>query len=146
MTAMTTEKTTRTNFLLLEQNAREAMEAHNVQQNGVSRLTIAQLKPLLLWKLQGKPVKGTKAQQIEQWNQLPEPAAAIPWTEDDESTLQSLKTKEISLNDTALAGERKRMVTAVAAQIKHCSPATIQTLEEKIREEIINKINAPNQN
>jgi hypothetical protein len=143
---MTTAKTTRTNLLLLEVNAREAMEAHNVQQNGISRLTLTQMKPLLLWKLQGKAIKGTKTQQIEQWNELPEPPAALPWTEDDESTLQSLKTKEISMNDTTLVDERKRMVTAVAAQIKYCSPATIQTLEEKIREEIINKLNVSNQN
>lgn len=121
------------------------MEAHNVQQNGISSLTLAQMKPLLLWKLQGKAVKGTKVQQIQQWNELPEPAAVTQWTDEDDARLQALQTKEISLKDTGLAEERKQMVTAVVAQIEHCSPGTIQTLEEKIREKIINELNVNNQ-
>jgi hypothetical protein len=92
--------------------------------------------------LQGKAVKGTKAQQIQQWNELPEPAAVAQWTDEDEARLSELQTKSITLKDTGLAEERKRMVNAVVAQIQHCSPATIQTLEEKIREKIVNEINA----
>jgi hypothetical protein len=126
----------------LQQNARAAMETHNLEDNGIMRLTVAQIKPLLLWKLQGKAVKGTKAQQIEQWRELPEPAEVKQWTEEDERRLHELKTKTITLKDTGLAAERKRMVTAVVSQIKYFSPATIQTLEDKIREKIVNEINS----
>jgi hypothetical protein len=126
----------------LQTNARAAMENHNLENNGIARLTIAQIKPLLLWKLQGKAVKGTKAQQIEQWRELPEPAEVGQWTEEEERRLQDLKTKTLTLKDTGLADERKRMVTAVVSQIEHCSPATIQTLEEKIWQKLLNEINS----
>jgi hypothetical protein len=142
---MMEEKKQRLKLYGLEVDGRAAMEAHNVQQNGISSLTLAQIKPLLLWKLQGKAVKGTKVQQIQQWNELPEPAAVTQWTEEDDARLQALQTKEISLKDTGLAEERKQMVTAVVSQIEHCSPGTIQTLEEKIREKIVNEINVNNQ-
>jgi hypothetical protein len=129
----------------LEVNARAAMETHNLE-SGISGLTIAQMKPLLLWKLQGKAVKGTKAQQIELWNELPEPEPVSQWTEEDEGRLREVETKAITLKDTGLADERKQMVTAVTAQMQHCSPGTIQQLEEKIREKIVNDINASTNN
>jgi hypothetical protein len=109
------------------------MDTADYLANGIVNFTVPMLKPLLLWKLKGETVKGNKNTQIQLWTELPEPEPAQGWTADNEAELVALKAKEITIKDTVLVEQRKRMATAVIPQIEHLSPGTCYKMEEQIR-------------
>jgi hypothetical protein len=102
-----------------EQTAKAIVGDFVVEEKGVESLTTAQLKPLLQWKLHGVSGKGRKFDLIRQWNELPSPPAAQPWTDEEESSLERIRSATISLQDTSLADERKRIATSFSVQVQH---------------------------
>ena len=122
------EKAKRNAMMNFEQTAKAIMGDFVVEEKGVESLTTAQLKPLLQWKhVAGK---GRKSDLIRQWNELPAPPAAQPWTNEEESNLERIRSANISLQDTILADERKRIATSFSAQVQHLSPGTFEKLEQ----------------
>jgi hypothetical protein len=75
-------------------------------------------------------VKGRKSDLIRQWNELPAPPAAQPWTEEEEANLERIRSGNIALQDTSLADERKRMANSFSAQVQHLSPGTFEKVEQ----------------
>lgn len=124
------EKAKRNAMMNFEQTAKAIMGDFAVEEMGVDSLTTAQLKPLLQWKLHGVAGKGRKSDLIRQWNELPAPPAAQPWTNEEESNLERIRSANISLQDTILADERKRIATSFSAQVQHLSPGTFEKLEQ----------------
>ena len=124
------DKKKRNAMMKLEQAAKTTMDDFKVEEKGVDHLTTAQLKPLLQWKLQGGAVKGRKSDLIRQWNELPAPPAAQPWTEEEEANLERIRSGNIALQDTLLADERKRMANSFSAQVQHLSPGTFEKLAQ----------------
>ena len=124
------DKKKRNAMMKLEQAAKTTMDDFKVEEKGVDHLTTAQLKPLLQWKLQGGAVKGRKSDLIRQWNELPAPPAAQPWTEEEEANLERIRSGNIALQDTLLADERKRMANSFSAQVQHLSPGTFEKVEQ----------------
>ena len=124
------EKAKRNAMMNFEQTAKAIMGDFVVEEKGVESLTTAQLKPLLQWKLHGVSGKGRKFDLIRQWNELPSPPAAQPWTDEEESSLERIRSANISLQDTILADERKRIATSFSAQVQHLSPGTFEKLEQ----------------
>ena len=102
-----------------EQTAKAIVGDFVVEEKAVESLTTAQLKPLLQWKLHGVSGKGRKFDLIRQWNELPSPPAAQPWTDEEESSLERIRSATISLQDTSLANERKRIATSFSVQVQH---------------------------
>ena len=70
------------------------------------------------------------ATQIRQWNELPAPPAAQPWTDEEDSNLERIRSATISLQDTILADKRKKIATSFSAQVQHLSPGTFEKLEQ----------------
>jgi hypothetical protein len=106
----------------LEQAAKTIMDDFKVEENGLNHLTNAQLKPLLRWKLQGAAVKGKRADLIQQWDELPAPQAAQPWTEEEEANLKRIRSGEIEMEHTILHTARKSLATTLSAQLQHAAP------------------------
>ena len=79
-------------------------------EQGVCLLAVALLKPLVLWKLNGKAEKGKKADLVQQWSSLPEPEPAPVWIEQDETELQMLQHQQITIANMKLGKERKQLV------------------------------------
>ena len=99
-------------------------------------LTVTLLKPLVLWKLKGKAEKGKKTDLMQQWSSLPEPEPSPVWTEQDETELQMLQHQQITIANTKLGKERKRLVDMVARQIHQLSPRSIARIEQSIWETV----------
>ena len=87
------------------------------------------MKPLLQWKLQGGAVKGRKSDLIRQWNELPAPQAAQPWTEEEEANLKRIRSGEIEMKDTILHAARTSLANSFSAQLQHLSPGTFEKVE-----------------
>ena len=85
------EKKRRIDLVKLESEVRNIIDTSNVREQGVCLLTVALLKPLVLWKLKVKAEKGKKADLVQQWSSLPEPEPAPVCIEQDEIDLQMLQ-------------------------------------------------------
>lgn len=124
------EKAKRDAMMKLERDAKTTMDDFKVEEKGVNHLTTAQLKPLLRWKLQGGAVKGKRSDLIQQWNELPVPPTAQPWTDEEEANLNRIRSGDIALEDTILHAELTRDANAFTANIQHLSPGTFEKVEQ----------------
>jgi hypothetical protein len=125
-----TEKNKRAAMMELEQAAKTIMDDFKVEEKGVDYLTNAQLKPLLRWKLQGAAAKGKRADLMQQWDELPAPQAAQPWTEEEEANLEQIRSGEIKMQDTILHVARTSLANSFSAHLPHLSPGTFEKVEQ----------------
>ena len=99
------------------------------------------LKPLVLWKLKWKAEKGKKADLVQQWSSLPEQDPAPVWIEQDETELQMLQHQQLTIANTKLRKEQKRLVEMIASQMHQFSPRSLARIEQSIWETVVEQAN-----
>lgn len=104
----------------------------------VASLTVTELESLLNW-YQAPKVKGAlKADKLEQWKQILESGNEPPpfekWTDEDDSMLHYLETKEIELGDTAYG----RLLALKEREFG----ATLRTMSKAKRDELRMQLDA----
>jgi len=109
----------------------------------IASLSVAKIRTLLKWKLQGQTPKGRKDQLVLQYTTLSEPA--IPaWTEVQENRYLFLTSEDISIQDTALGREREAMAETVVANIDHISGNAFERLKHVVHQQMRKEYNNGN--
>ena len=137
MRELETEKQSR---LSLEKYETAATEIIRLNSN-IEDLNVDDLTTLLLWHQIPKRNMGTrKAQKLVLWTNIVESQASPPeyvkWTDEDKSRLEKIKSKQLTIADTALGrfrSEKKR-------ELKQ----TFKSMEQQERNEILIKLQAIN--
>jgi len=96
----------------------------------IACLSVAKIRTLLKWRLNGQTPKGRKDALVNQFNSLAEPVVPV-WTAEQENRYLHLKNEDISIQETALGCACEAMVEGVVANIDHIS---VDAFEKLIRE------------
>jgi len=109
----------------------------------IASLSVAKIRTLLKWKLQGQMPKGRKDELVLQYIALSEPA--IPaWTEVQENRYLFLTSEDISIQDTALGREHEAMAETVVANIDHISRNAFERLKQIVHQRMRKEYNTGN--
>ena len=122
---MEAERAKRNAMMKLEQTAKAMLENFSVEEKGWIHYCTTQAASSV--EVAWRCWEGT---QIRQWNELPAPPAAQPWTDEEDSNLERIRSATISLQDTILADKRKKIATSFSAQVQHLSPGIFEKLEQ----------------
>ena len=136
------EKQKRLAALDREEKAKKVLEENEINEGSgwdVSRLNVANLKIVCKWKKNGSKVPTKKSDLVDCWNDNDMPGAAVPWSAEEEASLQALKSNDIALKDTDLGAQQRQMVNAVSNCVLQgkLTQEQIHRLEQSLRENAI---------
>lgn len=105
----------------LNDEANMLLEKYKVGNSGVHKVSVADLKKLLHWKLFGTDIKikGNKKDFVTLWdnNKRTQSTPPSPWTALDELNLLSLQQTQMTLHDTLLAKQHAQAANTVIGGI-----------------------------
>jgi len=120
------EKTKKQRFAAaaLHLKAQEILQQHGDLSSGtaVAALPASKLKVLVTWKgIKIPRDSAKKVDLIRLFSRHPEPPEPVPWTEEDERKLESLKDPLVPLHETALGVVANQMASAVSNNVANLS-------------------------
>jgi len=110
----------------------------------IACLSVAKIRTLLKWKLNGQTPKGRKDALVNQFNSLAEPAVPV-WTAEQENRYFHLKNEDISIQETALGCACEAMVEGVVANIDHISDDAFEKLKHVMNQRMLKRTSGEEQ-
>ena len=103
----------------------------DLTQGTKSSFTIAEIKVLIKWKVRKVP-PGNKQSLVDIYCNSPDPEEVVPWSEEQENALATMKQETIEMKDTALAVSTNQMARGITNNF-----ALLNTPEkEKLRDKL----------
>ena len=96
-----------------------------------SSFTVHEIKALLKWKVRKVP-PGNKRSLVTLYCTLPDPEKVVPWSEEQENELSTLKQETIDLKDTALAVSTNQMARGITNNIELLNTPEKEMLRDKL--------------
>jgi hypothetical protein len=128
---LTIEKTKRERMMRVEAKAKHVLETKGIDGN---RWNVADFDAVLSWYNHPKRSSFTnKEEKLNGWKELQakglkEPAACVPWTDEEERMLLDASKENIELGDTALGRVKRRKMSECKQALRDMSEEEFQDL------------------
>jgi hypothetical protein len=128
---LTIEKTKRERMMRVEAKAKHVLETKGIDGN---RWNVADFDAVLSWYNHPKRSSFTnKEEKLNGWKELQakglkEPAACVPWTDEEEWMLLDASKENIELGDTALGQVKRRKMSECKQALRDMSEEEFQDL------------------